>query len=99
MDDKPSYSAHGTVEMTFMADLALALRGAEVGLGCAIVPEALVRAELADGRLIAPLGFRPLGRRLAIVPSGNTIMPAALLSVRRDFIAWLRREAQTSPGR
>ncbi len=83
----------------FMADLALALRGAEVGLGRAIVPEALVRGELAEGRLIAPFGFRPLGRRLAIVPSDNAILPAALLPVRRDFIAWLRRGARTSPER
>lgn len=91
--------ADGRAGEVFMADLALALRGAEVGLGRAIVPEALVREELADGRLIAPFGFRPLGRRLAIVPSGNAIMPAALLPVRRDFIAWLHREAQVSSGR
>ncbi|WP_288580461.1 LysR family transcriptional regulator [uncultured Methylobacterium sp.] len=82
--------ADGPAGEVFMADLALAVRGAEVGLGRAIVPEALVRPELADGRLIAPSGFRPLGRRVAIVPSDNAIMPAALVPVCRDFIAWLR---------
>ncbi len=37
--------------------LSLTIEAARSGMGLAIAPELLVRRDLADGRLIAPMGF------------------------------------------
>lgn len=42
------------------------LEAARAGLGMAVVPELLVRAEIAEERLVAPLGFVPSGLVFAL---------------------------------
>lgn len=42
------------------------IQAAVAGLGIGIVPSLLVQAELADGRLVAPLGFVDIGDRISL---------------------------------
>jgi DNA-binding transcriptional LysR family regulator len=71
--------------------LALMLEAAAAGMGVAIAPAVLVERELAQGRLVAPLGFVPSGARFSFC------VPAAAsgggLPVLRE---WLEREARRS---
>jgi len=61
------------------------LEAAEAGLGAAIGPLPLVREELRAGRLVAPFGFRPSGRRmLLLVPPRTAADPRAAA-----FRGWL----------
>ena len=66
----------------FTLDAALA------GLGVAILPETLTRDDLANGRLVAPFGFRPDGGVLAAIRM-EADPPAAV----RRTLRWLKSEA------
>lgn len=63
------------------------LEAAVAGLGVAIAPEALVRDDLAAGRLAAPWGFIETDARLALW------VPARLHDPRAGRLAqWLREQ-------
>ncbi|WP_127105544.1 LysR substrate-binding domain-containing protein [Pararhodobacter zhoushanensis] len=58
------------------------------GLGAAVLPEALIRNELAAGRLIAPYGFLPTGMEYVALLRPNPSRPA------RQFRDWLVEAAR-----
>ena len=67
------------------------LEAATAGLGVAIAPLALVRDDLAAGRLRAPFGFAPNGMRYAaLAPPRRSRDAQALLD-------WLQDQARTPP--
>ena len=70
----------------------LSLQAAASGLGVAIGPLALVRDDLAAGRLVAPFGFTPDGSRYVLL----TALPAddARVTV---LVDWLREQARELP--
>ena len=70
----------------------LSLQAAASGLGVAIGPLALVRDDLAAGRLVAPFGFVPDGSRYLLL----TALPADDERV-GVLVAWLREQAQGLP--
>lgn len=70
----------------------LSLQAAASGLGVAIGPLALVRDDLAAGRLAAPLGFTPDGSRYLLL----TALPADDARV-RVLVDWLREQARELP--
>ena len=63
------------------------LEAAAAGLGVAIAPQPLVADDLANGRLLAPWGFRETSARWALVSARHT--DDARLAALAD---WLRRE-------
>ena len=68
------------------------LQAAASGLGVAVTPLALVEEDLAAGRLVAPFGFRPSGRRYAALSvMGSDDQPAI-----RAVLAWLREQGQAT---
>jgi LysR family transcriptional regulator, glycine cleavage system transcriptional activator len=70
----------------------LALEAAAAGLGVAIGPEPLVVNAIQDGKLVAPMGFRPNGFRyvmLSATPMAQDARKLALLN-------WMRAEAMAS---
>lgn len=69
--------------------LHFALDAALAGLGVAMLPQTLVAADLAEGRLAAPCGFRADGGVLGVIVMDRE--PAA--STRRT-LGWLKREAR-----
>lgn len=66
----------------------LCIEAALSGLGVALVERRLVAAELADGRLAAPLGFTAFEQGLAAIPSGERVMSAQTTA----FVDWLKAE-------
>jgi DNA-binding transcriptional LysR family regulator len=70
----------------------LSLQAAVSGLGVAIGPLALVRDDLAAGRLVAPFGFVPDGSRYLLL----TALPADDERV-TVLVAWLREQARGLP--
>ena len=58
------------------------------GLGAAVLPEVLIRSELAAGRLIAPYGFQPSGMAYVALTRPGPSRPARL------FRDWLVAEAR-----
>lgn len=69
------------------------LEAAVGGLGVAMAPRPLVEADLKLGRLVAPLGFMPSGRRYCLTYPA-TLAKAAKV---RTFCTWAIRSAR--PGR
>ncbi|MGD9883013.1 MAG: transcriptional regulator GcvA [Reyranella sp.] len=67
------------------------LAAAVGGLGVAMAPRPLVEEDLRLGRLVAPLGFAPSGRRYCLT------YPATLGEIRkvRTFCNWVVRAART----
>lgn len=69
--------------------LALMLEAAAAGIGLAIAPALLVERELAQGRLVAPLGFASSGASFSLcLPSSRRAEKPLMLL--RD---WLQKEA------
>ena len=66
----------------------LCIEAALSGLGVALVERRLVAAELADGRLAAPLGFTGFEQGMAAIPSGGRAMSAQAAA----FVDWLKAE-------
>ena len=64
------------------------VEAAKAGLGAAVVPELLVRSELADGRLVAPLGFVDGPCEFAVAMLSLRSRDAAL----RGLAKWCRRQ-------
>ena len=64
------------------------VEAAKAGLGVAVVPELLVRSELADGRLVAPLGFVDGPCEFAVAMLSLRSRDAAL----RGLTKWCRRQ-------
>lgn len=69
--------------------LPLMLEAAANGLGVAIAPALLVERELAQGRLLAPLGFVPSGKRFSLCVSSGRVQEGALDTLRQ----WLQELA------
>lgn len=69
---------------------SFAIEAAASGLGICVAPYHLVLDDLANGRLIAPFGFRPTGYRY-ILRSRHERQPKVAL-----FCAWMRTEIQQS---
>jgi LysR family glycine cleavage system transcriptional activator len=66
----------------------LCIEAALSGLGVALVERRLVAAEIADGRLAAPLGFTAFEQGMAAVPSGERpLSPSA-----SAFVDWVKAE-------
>ena len=65
------------------------LQAAVAGLGVAIGPRHLVQDDIANGLLVAPLGFVDDGSRYCLL-SPQPLPPA---SVQADLLAWLRAQA------
>lgn len=72
----------------------LCIEAALSGLGVALVERRLVAAELADGRLTAPLGFVAFEQGMAAIPSGER----AMSDEARAFLAWLRSALSDPQG-
>lgn len=69
--------------------LPLMLEAAANGLGVAIAPALLVEREIAQGRLVAPLGFQPCGQAFTLCLASTRSHEAPLLALRE----WLARLA------
>lgn len=65
------------------------IEAAVAGLGAAVTQEALVEADLAAGRLVAPFGFVADGARFAVFSR-----PADTSAGARRFIAWLDQQGR-----
>lgn len=74
-----------------LAHLHFVLDAAVAGLGCAVLPWAIVADDVSAGRLIAPLGFRPDEGALAAIRMDGSASVRA-----RRVIRWLRAEAQAT---
>lgn len=72
--------------------LPLMLEAAASGLGIGIAPQLLVEREIAQGRLIAPLGFVPCGAYFTLCIATQRATEAALQTLHH----WLREAAFTS---
>ena len=73
-----------TAELNF-PHTHLCIEAAIAGLGVALVERRMVRDDIGQGRLVAPVGFAPFADGLAIVPaSERAATPAA-----KAFIAWI----------
>ena len=70
--------------------LPLLLEAAANGLGIAIAPALLVEREIAQGRLIAPLGFRACGSAFTLCLAEKRAAEAPLLAL-RDWLARLAK--------
>jgi LysR family glycine cleavage system transcriptional activator len=66
----------------------LCIEAALSGLGVALVEQRLVAAELADGRLAAPMGCTVFEQGLAAIPSGERPMSGSATA----FVDWLKAE-------
>lgn len=66
----------------------LCIEAAVAGMGVAMVERRLAAAELQDGRLIAPVGFKPFVDGFAAIPNGRR----PLSEPARQFIEWLVSE-------
>ena len=66
----------------------LCIEAAVAGLGVALVEQRMVRDDIAQGRLIAPVGFVPFADGLAIVPASER----AETSAARAFTTWIADE-------
>jgi DNA-binding transcriptional LysR family regulator len=77
--------------------LGLALQAARAGSGAVIAPHAFVVEDLAAGRLVAPLGFRPLGRSL-VARRTRRDPGRAIAAAERRFLRWLREPTPPQPG-
>ncbi|GAB2824372.1 LysR substrate-binding domain-containing protein [Comamonas piscis] len=69
------------------------LQAAVAGLGVAIGPWHLVQDDIANGLLVAPLGFVDDGSQYCLLSPG----PLQAGSVQADLLAWLRAMALPSP--
>lgn len=63
------------------------LEGVRGGLGLGVVPEQLIRGELAQGHIVAPFGFLPSGNDYVMATAEDTADPAVLA-----FKSWLLTE-------
>lgn len=70
----------------------LSLQAAAAGLGCALASRLMAVDEIADGRLVAPLGFVPDGTSYHLLSP----TPFEHDARRQALLAWLREEAQAS---
>ena len=68
------------------------LEAAAAGMGVAIGPWAFVQRDLANGRLVAPLGFTPRRARIVAVTPPDGAIEAAVL-----FRDWLLKEGASTP--
>ena len=66
----------------------LCIEAALSGLGVALVESRLVAAELANGRLHAPMGFVPFEHGMAAIPNGERPMSGSATA----FVDWLKAE-------
>lgn len=66
----------------------LCIEAALSGLGAALVERRLVAADLVDGRLAAPAGFRAFGDGFAAIPHGGRAMSRHA----EAFVDWLKAE-------
>lgn len=71
--------------------LSLTIEAARSGLGFAITPELLVRRDLDEGRLIAPLGFIQVERSTFLYISESRKSQTNIAAFRR----WLMNEAES----
>jgi DNA-binding transcriptional LysR family regulator len=69
------------------------LEAATAGLGVAMGPWPFVMDQIADGRLVAPLGFIPVDARYAVLRPAGVINPAA-----EAFRDWLVEEGARMPA-
>ena len=74
------------------AHLHFAFDAAIAGLGAAIAPWPLVEADIATGRLVAPLGFVPSDSDFVLIPA-----PGEESRGLRALLRWLRTEAEAMP--
>lgn len=77
---------------TAFESLSLSIEAAKGGLGFAIAPEFLVRHEILNGMLIAPLGFSPVDRGTWIY----TRTAEGLSAKSAAFVDWVRGAASDS---
>jgi LysR family glycine cleavage system transcriptional activator len=71
--------------------LSLTIEAARSGLGFAIAPELLVRRDLDEGRLIAPLGFILVERSTFLYISASRKSQTNIAA----FRSWLMNEAES----
>jgi LysR family glycine cleavage system transcriptional activator len=86
---------------TAFESLSLSIEAAKGGLGCAIAPEFLVRHEIRNGALIAPLGFAPVDRGTWIYTrssEGPSAKSAAFVDWLLGVVSDLGPERQESSG-
>lgn len=69
------------------------LEGVRGGLGVGVVPEQLIRGELARGNIVAPFGFVPSGNEYVMATAEGTADPAVLA-----FKSWMLGEFRTAGG-
>lgn len=75
-----------------VAHLHFALDAALSGWGAAVVPWAVAAEAVRDGRLLAPLGFRPTPGAIAAVPGAGEATRE-----RRLFLRWLIEQGRAMP--
>lgn len=80
------------VEERTVAHLHFALDAAVTGWGAAVLPWPLVAADVASGRLIAPLGFQPDRAAFVAIPSAGADSGALTA-----FLRWLEAEGAATP--
>ena len=75
-----------------VAHLHFVLDAALAGWGAAVLPWALAAEAVADGRLLAPFGFRADDGAVAAIPGAGEASRA-----RRAFVRWLVAQGQAMP--
>ncbi|MFJ1299391.1 LysR family transcriptional regulator [Pseudomonadota bacterium AL_CKDN230030165-1A_HGKHYDSX7] len=77
--------------------MAHMIQAAVAGLGVAVAPATLVQAELADGRLVAPVGFVAAGDNNMLWAARERADDAAVRALARWYDAALARIAPPAP--